>query len=533
MFSAQTGDTDLQQKDINGKGVFFINSGVESLGIKGRTDRNAKVFEENTITIDFWGNTYYRDFKYKMATHNHVFSLSGDVIKNRAIGLYLVSTMSYMNKLFSYNNMGTWNKIKDLFINLPILKTGDIDFNFMEARIQEMDAYLKVAGFDDCELNIEEIDALNNTNAIKFKEFKIGELYNKVILKKKVFNKRKDSRQIPNHKYCLPLVNAKHGDNGIMYYGDPNIFDSVEMSIDIVQNGAVATGDVYPQPQQTGVLWDAYLIQASHHQDNAETLMYFSTVIAKSIKKKYTYDNKAYWEKVKEDNIVLPVTSSGEIDYHFMEVYIRAQEKLAIQRVKDWRVKEISVTKDIIDNNVPVTPFIPLHQTHSYELSEEYYVPIMVAEDIFIPGSLEVRLPKTRREELLAGNLDLILMYAISPVARQKTESAGRIALGIKEYKLTDEAIKAFESVKHIMFHYWKNETARPFALTSPIRMVSKKDVPEGYLMRQEKDAEQFLLIEYDPMNEPAFDDFNIMAIQQNGKNRYMPFVSTVRSIIL
>lgn len=461
---------------------------------------------------------------------------------NSRIALWFISWLNKYSKIFLSVLVRDFEKtFTETEIVVPRNSNGDLALEYIESYIQEiehvrtreLDAYIKSIGFDDCELNIEEIDALNNTNAIKFKEFKIGKLYNKVILKKKVFNKRKDSRQIPNHKYCLPLVNAKHGDNGIMYYGDPNIFDSVEMSIDIVQNGAVATGDVYPQPQQTGVLWDAYLIQASHHQDNAETLMYFSTVIAKSIKKKYTYDNKAYWEKVKEDNIVLPVTSSGEIDYHFMEVYIRAQEKLAIQRVKDWRVKEISATKDIIDNNVPVTPFIPLHQTHSYELSEEYYAPMMVAEDIFIPGSLEVRLPKTRREELLAGNLDLILMYAISPVARQKTESAGRIALGIKEDKLTDEAIKAFESVKHIMFHYWKNETAIPFALTSPIRMVSKKDVPEGYLMRQEKDAEQFLLIEYDPMNEPAFDDFNIMAIQQNGKNRYTPFVSTVRSIIL
>lgn len=101
LFIAQTGDVDLQQKDINGKGSYFINSGVEGLGIKGKTDRYAKVFEANTITIDFWGNAYYRDFKYKMATHNHVFSLSGDVIKNRNVGLYLVSAMSYLTKIYS------------------------------------------------------------------------------------------------------------------------------------------------------------------------------------------------------------------------------------------------------------------------------------------------------------------------------------------------------------------------------------------------------------------------------------------------
>lgn len=120
LFTSQTGDTDLQQKDVNGKGTVFINSGVENNGIKGMTDRPAKIFPANTISIDFWGNTYYRDFEYKMATHNHVFSLSGDCIKNEYVGLYIVSKMDYMKNLFSYSNMGTWNKIKELFILLPI-----------------------------------------------------------------------------------------------------------------------------------------------------------------------------------------------------------------------------------------------------------------------------------------------------------------------------------------------------------------------------------------------------------------------------
>lgn len=538
LFFAQTGDTDLQQKDINGRGTLFINSGVEALGIKGKTDREAKVFDSNTITIDFWGNAYYRDFEYKMATHNHVFSLSGDVIKNRNIGLYLVSTMSYMRKLFSYNNMGTWSKIKEQYIHLPVTKKGNIDFVYMESRIREMEesriremeAYLKVAGFEDCELTEEEKMAYNKMESIKTKEFKIGDLYNKVTLEKKAFDKRKDSRQIPDSLYCLPLVNAKHGDNGIMYYGDPNIFDSIEMTIDIVQNGAIATGDVYPQPQRTGILWDAYLIQASHHQDNAETLMYFSTAIAKSIKKKYTYDNKAYWEQVKEDKIILPITPSGEIDYKFMETYIRAQEKLAIQRVKDWRAQEIATTKDIVKSELTIEPLVP---THANRLSEDEvdFAPKMVAEDIIIRGSLEVRLRDTKREDLLAGTLNLVLMYAISPVARKKTESSGKIALGIKEDNLSSEAIKAYESVKYIMFHYWKNSEAKPFELTKSIRLVSKSEIPDDYLLRQEKDAKQFLLIEYDDKQPVNIGDFDVLKAQRKGSDRYIPFVCKVDNI--
>lgn len=132
VFTSQTGDVDLQQKDINGKGTYFINSGSENNGIKGKTDKMAKVFNENTITIDFWGLANYRSFKYKMATHNHVFSLSGNIIKNEKVGLYLVSQMHYFSKLFAYNNMGTWNKMKNLTISLPITDRNEINFEYME-----------------------------------------------------------------------------------------------------------------------------------------------------------------------------------------------------------------------------------------------------------------------------------------------------------------------------------------------------------------------------------------------------------------
>lgn len=151
LFTSSTGDVDLQQKDINGKGEFFINSGVENRGIKGRTDRPARVFPANTITVDFWGNAYYRDSEYKMATHNHVFSLAGDVIRNRHVGMYIAGILSKLPKLFSYNNMATWNKLKTIEVSLPVTLNGDIDFDYMERYIRAIEklAIADVAQYKD------------------------------------------------------------------------------------------------------------------------------------------------------------------------------------------------------------------------------------------------------------------------------------------------------------------------------------------------------------------------------------------------
>lgn len=541
LFSAQTGDTDLQQKDINGRGTLFINSGVEALGIKGKTDREAKVFDSNTITIDFWGNAYYRDFEYKMATHNHVFSLSGDVIKNRNIGLYLVSTMSYMRKLFSYNNMGTWSKIKEQYIHLPVTKKGNIDFVYMESRIREMEesriremeAYLKVAGFEDCELSVEENNALNRMNmeTVQFRTFYVTD-----DKKKKrtngVFNVKNSHNILQSSIVAgsgnIPYVTAGEGNNSISAYISYDM-EQIEKGNAIMIGGKTM---VITYQENDFFSNDSHNLVLYAKDDNLrhELIQLFMVAsLNKSLKPIYSWGDSISKAKIVKDKFDLPITPSGEIDYKFMETYIRAQEKLAIQKVKDWRNKEIATTKNIVNNDSKI---VPLNTIYSNTYTDDVdFIPMMVAEDIYIPGSLEIRLRNTKRDDLLAGILDLVLMYAIGPAARKKTESSGKIALGIKEDHLSPEAIKAFESVKYIMFHYWKNSEAKPFELTKSIRLVSKSEIPDNYLPRQEKDAKQYLLIEYDSRHPVNIGDFDILKAQRKGSDRYIPFVCKVDNI--
>ena len=535
MFSAQTGDTDLQQKDINGKGAYFINSGVEAQGIKGKTDRKAKIFKSNTITIDFWGNAYYRDFEYKMATHNHVFSLSGDIIKNRNIGLYLVSTMSYMKKAFSYNNMGTWTKIKEQCIHLPVTKTGGLDFAFMESRIREMEesriremeesriremeAYLKVAGFEDCELTEEEWSTLRDFKNHKTRPIVISTIFD--IKKGKRLTK---DNMIPG---TINFIGSTSVNNGVTAKVSNSSHIHNGNTITVTYNGSV--GEAF---YQTDSYWasDDVNVLTFKRLLNERLALFFCASLRKS-GKKYGYTYKWTKELMEKDEIILPVTSSSSIDYKFMETYIRAIEKLTIQRVKDWRAKEIKTTMDIVkDDDTEKSSLQPSFGSKHYEMQEED-VSMMVADNIFIPYSVEVRLWNTKREDLFEGNLDLLLMYAITPSARHKTESACKIALGIKETNLSAEAIKAFKSVRYIMFHYWKNSEATPFELTAPVRLVEKESIPEGFLIRQEKNAKQYLLIEYNSDKPADLGECDILKAQRKGSDRYIPFVCKIGNI--
>ena len=139
MFDEQHGDVDLKQNHINEKGLPVITSGVNNNGVLGKTDIEAKVFPANTITVDMFGYSFFRDYEYKMVTHARVFALIPKFEMNRLIGNYIVSNLKYLLFVYSYSNMCSFYKIKDNVISLPITPTGTLDFDYMERYIKAME----------------------------------------------------------------------------------------------------------------------------------------------------------------------------------------------------------------------------------------------------------------------------------------------------------------------------------------------------------------------------------------------------------
>ncbi|GAA7492830.1 restriction endonuclease subunit S [Helicobacter pylori] len=292
---------------------------------------------------------------------------------------------------FSYENKASWNKVKNELISLPLKPTAntqtlkDIDFDFMEkfiaeleqcrlaeleqCRLAELEAYLKATGLENTTLSSEEENALNVFNnsgggntpcGLTWQSFRLGDLFEKLDLKfkKKIFNKQKDISKVQTSEFDLPLVNAKNGDNGIMYYGRSSDFESAEMTIDIVNDGAVSTANVYPQPLKTGVLYNAYLIKPKF-TPTRETLLFFTPCIYKAIKLKFSYENKASWNKVKNELISLPLKPTAntqtleDVDFHFMRTLINALMKQIIQGVAQYCGAKIQATKEIISQEMP------------------------------------------------------------------------------------------------------------------------------------------------------------------------------------
>lgn len=148
MFDSFNGDFDIQKEHINNCGEYVVTSGLTDDGILGKSDVNAKIFDNGTITVDMFGNVFYRQFKYKIVTHARVFSLKPKMKITDNQGLFISNALFFLKFSYGYENMCSWEKIKTKQVQLPC-RNGNIDFDFMEKFIAELEAYLSVTGLKD------------------------------------------------------------------------------------------------------------------------------------------------------------------------------------------------------------------------------------------------------------------------------------------------------------------------------------------------------------------------------------------------
>lgn len=361
MFDSSNGNFDIQKSHINDKGYFVVTAGETNNGILGKSDVEARIFEANTITIDMFGFAFFRQFEYKMVTHARVFSLKPKFKTTHKQGLFLASLFKHLKTKFGYDNMCSWAKIKDDKIQLPINKDGDIDFEFMESfiaeleaeRVAELEAYLAAASLKDYELTAAELSALSKFENYNWGEFRIGDLFEKLSAK---FlgkgDKFKAVSKIKTTEFFVPIVYCKFGDNGIMYWAKKNDFETYKNVISIVYNGAIAAGKVYAQPHETGILAESYFIKFKNREIDFKVNLFFQCVLEKVLYPKYSRDYLATWDnKVENDVISLPITDNDEIDFEFMNNFIKAIEKLVIKDVVLYADNKIKATKSIVSSN--------------------------------------------------------------------------------------------------------------------------------------------------------------------------------------
>lgn len=346
----------------------YVARGSANNGIRGYITEDEQYlspakslsFGQDTATVFYQPDAYFTGDKIKvMVLRNHEL--------NAEIAQYLITVIKKAFSAFAWGQCSFDEKIlKSMKIILPVVKHSaadyeytidDIDYEYMQERIKEiecdrirmLDAYLAASDLDDYELTDEDKTILTEDKPMR--DFVVGEVFEKLKSPFHGHQKKQESvSRVRTEEYSLPLINCKLGNNGIMYYGRPGDFTSHERVLGVIYNGPPTEGQTYYH-EKAGVFTDAYLIGLKDQEiASREIGLYLTTALNKSIhnetRRRYSRGNKATWEgKVEADPIVLPVKLDGDIDFDYMERYIRAIEKLVIADVVKYKNKVKSIVK--------------------------------------------------------------------------------------------------------------------------------------------------------------------------------------------
>ncbi|MDE7040080.1 MAG: restriction endonuclease subunit S [Limosilactobacillus sp.] len=271
---------------------------------------------------------------------------------------HMLYLLACLRKLFSSKNYTTnINNVPEWIVKLPITSTtGKIDFQYMEDRVKALEQdrvkaleqdrvkalenYLLVTGLNNYELTDEDKKVLSYKP--EFKDFKIIEKFRvkntKSILKSQVKELSKGN---------TPYLTAAESNNAVFSY-----INCPQEWVD--EGNCVFIGGktmVVTYQEKDFCSNDSHNLALYYKDDKYRTPLiqqYFVGAIKKSLSQKYSWGDSISKAKIKKDIISLPVDESGNIDFQYMEKYIKAIQKLTIKNVVDYKNRVIDKTTKII-----------------------------------------------------------------------------------------------------------------------------------------------------------------------------------------
>jgi hypothetical protein len=246
---------------------------------------------------------------------------------NRAIASVIISACRIStSKKYDYGNKFNRVEMNKTKIQLPT-KNGEIDFDFMETfiaeleaeRMAKLDAYLLAEGLKDYILTVEEQRVLDDFESIQWQLFNLKTLFGKSTRGQRL----KSSDRISG---TIPFVTAGETDEGISAFigNDVVIFSENTTTIDMF-GSAKYRNYKYGGDDHVAIV---------HTEKLAKFASIFVTtaIHKKSYAGQFSYSNNFYAKDADELNISLP-TKNNQPDYALMETLISAIQKQVIKDV--------------------------------------------------------------------------------------------------------------------------------------------------------------------------------------------------------
>ena len=111
----------------------FVMSGTTNAGVVNYISNPVASFPKNAITIDIFGNTFYRNYAFGAGDDTGVYWNDATAYSSNAMLFFAVAMQKSMMGRFSYGKKLRSSQSEDFTMHLPVTDDGAIDFDFMES----------------------------------------------------------------------------------------------------------------------------------------------------------------------------------------------------------------------------------------------------------------------------------------------------------------------------------------------------------------------------------------------------------------
>lgn len=111
----------------------LITAGGQNQGLSEYIKENKELFSKNTLTIDMFGNCFFRS--YEFFADDNILVLKNENLSKDAL-LYITGALKYLTKKYNYTKQYRLGSFNETVVLLPITKDGTPDWNFMETYVR-------------------------------------------------------------------------------------------------------------------------------------------------------------------------------------------------------------------------------------------------------------------------------------------------------------------------------------------------------------------------------------------------------------
>lgn len=145
LFDAALSKDDIQPKVIVEGNTPLVSSGKENNGIIALIDnKNARLWEANTLTVDMFGKVFYQEQPYYAVSHGRVNILMPRMPMTKHCMQFIGCAIERVTTdKYAFSEMCTGTKLLKDVILLPKDKTGQPDWAYMEEYMRKMEERVK------------------------------------------------------------------------------------------------------------------------------------------------------------------------------------------------------------------------------------------------------------------------------------------------------------------------------------------------------------------------------------------------------